>query len=356
MNPLLKKILTVTLCLFALSGTLLLSKGKLSEQISSQKPYYSIPVTDTVTAGDINGDNKVNNKDLIRLFKYLSNWNVYVNKDALDVNCDNQINNKDIVRLFKYLSNWNVEIYPKQTECAHNGTTGIRNIIKASCTELGYSGDTYCLICGRKISSGTVVPGGAHSFTNYIKNNDATCATDGTLTAKCDNCNETDTIQDVGSALGHEYVISSDTTAHWQECTRCHNVTEHESHTGGNATYLKKAVCDFCGVEYGNLAQMLAYDCLTDIQKGIYNAMAAAFISFETETDIPSEEGVEYETMMSDMVVAYNAVLSDKPEYFWAPRDGFTPGYYQEEFSGKIVGYCCNFKYVITQSEKDSML
>lgn len=61
--------------------------------------------------GDINGDGKVNNKDITRLMQYLSGWSVSVNEPALDVNNDGSVNNKDITRLFKYLSGWDVEIY-----------------------------------------------------------------------------------------------------------------------------------------------------------------------------------------------------------------------------------------------------
>lgn len=66
---------------------------------------------DSYVPGDINGDNDVNNKDLTRLFQYLSNWDVNVVEAALDVNGDGDINNKDLTRLFQYLSNWDVQIY-----------------------------------------------------------------------------------------------------------------------------------------------------------------------------------------------------------------------------------------------------
>ena len=61
--------------------------------------------------GDINGDQTVDNKDLIRLFQYLSEWGVEVNEAALDVNGDQAVDNKDLIRLFQYLSEWNVEIF-----------------------------------------------------------------------------------------------------------------------------------------------------------------------------------------------------------------------------------------------------
>lgn len=68
----------------------------------------TVPV---IKPGDINGDDKVNNKDLTRLFQYLSDWDVEVEEDVLDVNGDGKVNNKDLTRLFQYLSDWEVEIY-----------------------------------------------------------------------------------------------------------------------------------------------------------------------------------------------------------------------------------------------------
>ncbi|MBR4762334.1 MAG: dockerin type I repeat-containing protein, partial [Clostridia bacterium] len=70
-----------------------------------------ITVVTEKTPGDINGDGDVDNKDLTRLFQFLSEWDVSVNAPALDVNGDSYINNKDLTRLFQYLSEWEVEIF-----------------------------------------------------------------------------------------------------------------------------------------------------------------------------------------------------------------------------------------------------
>ena len=62
------------------------------------------------TPGDISGDGEVDNKDLTRLFRYLSGYDVEVVEAALDVNGDGAVNNKDLTRLFQYLSGWDVTI------------------------------------------------------------------------------------------------------------------------------------------------------------------------------------------------------------------------------------------------------
>ena len=70
-----------------------------------------IPKLDNHIPGDINMDGKVNNKDLTRLFQFLSDWEVEVDTNAIDVNGDGKVNNKDLTRLFQYLSDWEVEIF-----------------------------------------------------------------------------------------------------------------------------------------------------------------------------------------------------------------------------------------------------
>ncbi len=76
---------------------------------------------------------------------------------------------------------------------------------EATCLE-GGSKHKECTVCQETLIIDQINPLG-HSFTQYVSNNDATSTEDGTKTAICDRdgCNETDTITDEGSMLGHEY-------------------------------------------------------------------------------------------------------------------------------------------------------
>lgn len=60
--------------------------------------------------GDINGDTKVNMKDIVLLQQYLNGWNVSVDETSANVNGDASINMKDIVLLQQYLNGWSVTL------------------------------------------------------------------------------------------------------------------------------------------------------------------------------------------------------------------------------------------------------
>ena len=51
--------------------------------------------------------------------------------------------------------------------CYHRQTE-IRNAKAATCTEDGYTGDTYCKSCGARIAKGTVIPATGHSYVNGV--------------------------------------------------------------------------------------------------------------------------------------------------------------------------------------------
>ena len=86
----------------------------------------------------------------------------------------------------------------------HTGGTEIRDAKAESCTETGYTGDTFCVGCGEKLSEGEVIPKLSHK--------------DKDKDHLCDVCR-----------------------------------IRLSEHTGGTATCTEKAVCEYCHKEYGEL-------------------------------------------------------------------------------------------------------
>ena len=90
--------------------------------------------------------------------------------------------------------------------CDHKNTE-IRNAKDATCTEPGYTGDTYCKDCGEKIGTGTAIPAKGH--TEVVDEAvAATCTTPGKTEGKhCSVCNEVLVAQEEIPAKGHTEVI-----------------------------------------------------------------------------------------------------------------------------------------------------
>ena len=121
------------------------------------------------------------------------------------------------------------------TPCAHENTE-LRNAKEATCTEPGYTGDTYCKDCGEKIGTGTAILAKGH--TEVIDEAvAATCTTPGkTEGAHCSVCGTVIKAQEEISAKGHRWNEGEITTAPTCEnagvktytCTVC-NATKTEA-------------------------------------------------------------------------------------------------------------------------------
>lgn len=195
--------------------------------------------------------------------------------------------------------------------------TEIRNTEVATCCESGYTGDTWCTDCNKKIETGKAIPatgnhvdvdgkwesdgtshwhtcyfgtkfditshsGGEatckdkaicsvcktaygelnasnHKGNTYLKDQkEATCYKEGyTGDTYCSDCNVK--IKDgtviAKSAHNPASVWTTDETNHWKVCQTigCGNIIDKAPHSGGEATCTKKAVCSICGVEYGEV-------------------------------------------------------------------------------------------------------
>ena len=85
-----------------------------------------------------------------------------------------------------------VEISITRAECTH-ATTEVKNAKNATCTDKGYSGDTYCKDCGAKLASGKEIEMTAHKWDAGKVTKEATETAEGVKTYTCSVCGETKT-------------------------------------------------------------------------------------------------------------------------------------------------------------------
>ena len=97
----------------------------------------------------------------------------------------------------------------------HDGGTEVKNTKAATCTEKGYTGDTYCKGCDVKLSDGTDIPALDHDWGKWTSNGDGT---------------------------------------HTRTCSRDKSHSENGKCSGGKADCCHKAKCEVCGGAYGSLA------------------------------------------------------------------------------------------------------
>ncbi len=75
------------------------------------------------------------------------------------------------------------------SSCTHTNTE-VRNAKSATCTETGYTGDTYCIDCGELISGGTAIAALGHAYTGTLTTQ-PTVTSEGVKTYICSRCEDT---------------------------------------------------------------------------------------------------------------------------------------------------------------------
>ena len=123
----------------------------------------------------------------------------YEERERNEANCKR---NGYILFVCKVCGDEKREVLPK-TDHQH---TEIRNKKEVTCTEGGYTGDTYCTDCGKKLSSGKETPATGHVHIGYLDKKEATCENDGyTGDTYCKDCGITLEIGKNIPALGHTW-------------------------------------------------------------------------------------------------------------------------------------------------------
>ena len=85
--------------------------------------------------------------------------------------------------------------------CIH-GSTELRGATEATCTQNGYTGDTYCTICGMLLEKGETIPALGHDFAVKLETVLPTCTEDGYTRYQCSRCDATQD-RDIVAAAGH---------------------------------------------------------------------------------------------------------------------------------------------------------
>ncbi len=207
---------------------------------------------------------------------------------------------------------------------ASHGDTEIKNAKEATTEEEGYTGDTYCKDCGEKIKDGEVIPKIQIPATGIVLNKKTLTLAEGIseiLKAIVSPENSTDKVvwksSDVGVAAvdqtGKVTAVKAGTTvitatagtksascevtvtcAHkntvdvaakastckeqgneaYTKCKDCGEIIKGSdkalplvSHKGGEATCVKKAVCEVCGDEYGDYAPHTYGELIAEVGK-----------------------------------------------------------------------------------------
>ena len=88
---------------------------------------------------------------------------------------------------------------------------------------------------------------------------EGSCTVDKVVEHMCYKCGKTEleTIPAPGHSYGDDYLqeVKDGKEVHYKKCEVCATPTEAEECSGGNATCVKKAVCEVCGHEYGSLSE-----------------------------------------------------------------------------------------------------
>ncbi|MBT9938801.1 Ig-like domain-containing protein [Anaerostipes hadrus] len=150
----------------------------------------------------------------------------------------------------------------------------IRNKKKATCSSTGYTGDTYCSVCNKKLSSGETINKKEHIWVKQ-DNIPATCEKGEMEVEKCSVCGETKETQ-ISDPLGHdfgEWKITKEPTCtkygtKKRICKRCNeyeiDVIDPIGHQHTKIIDQKAATCE----EKGYSGDLYCEDCRVIIQLG----------------------------------------------------------------------------------------
>ena len=148
----------------------------------------------------------------------------------------------------------------KEIEATGHQNTEVRDAKEATCEKVGYTGDTYCLKCKKKISTGTEIAKKPHTWNAGKVTTAPQCEKEGVKTYTCTKCGATKT--EAVEATGHQHTeirnakeAECETTGYTGDtyCTDCNKKLkdgkeiEATGHQNTEVRDAKEATCEKVG-------------------------------------------------------------------------------------------------------------
>ena len=147
-----------------------------------------------------------------------------------------------------------------------------RNGEKPTCQKEGYTGDIYCKDCGILISSGKVTKKYDHDWDRGTVTKEATCKEEGSVTYRCENCDETETVSIKKTAHNYKIMEQKDATCtengySISACQTCNDKKKEEIVAKGHSKGIRNKKTATCKAE-GYTGDTYCRICKTFLEEG----------------------------------------------------------------------------------------
>ena len=147
-----------------------------------------------------------------------------------------------------------------------------RNGEKPTCQKECYTGDIYCKDCGILISSGKVTKKYDHDWDRGTVTKEATCKEEGSVTYRCENCDETETVSIKKTAHNYKIMEQKDATCtengySISACQTCNDKKKEEIVAKGHSKGIRNKKTATCKAE-GYTGDTYCRICKTLLEEG----------------------------------------------------------------------------------------
>ncbi|MBQ7740331.1 MAG: leucine-rich repeat protein [Eubacterium sp.] len=272
---------------------------------------------------------------------------------------------------FTLTGNTVISYLANQTPFCRHKHTEIRNASEPSCTETGYSGDTYCADCEELLESGEVIPANGHSYESTV--NAPTCTEQGYTTYTCTVCSDSYT-DNYTPASGHNYqseiipATPNERGYTLYTCSVCSdsyrdNYTPYASDSSVLEAALDRAQSfnaeDYTPASYQALTALCTQ--YSGYPEGDYSQSEIDFATTEILSAINLLRPYLYLKVESENCTATvnnapasgnreSAVFGDSISFSATPNEGYTFYAWYETVSKRILSKNAQFTYTITSN------